>query len=153
MQETNPSFPPFCWVLFGQCPIENAESVAQRDRRRRRKGDCCGATEVRSAAKWHAPSSICCKKLTPLFRISVGFYLFSAPLTDLNLERNAIGVEGAKAIAAVLARCVQLQNGMRSAPSDAGTNPSFPHFFWVLFGQRLIEQPRHQLEQDRRRRR
>ena len=45
--------------------------------------------------------------------------MVNAPLTDLNLERNAIGVEGAKAIAAVLARCVQLQNCMRSAQSDA----------------------------------
>ena len=43
----------------------------------------------------------------------------NAPLTDLNLGFNEIGDEGVKAIAAVLPRCVQLQNGMRSAPSDA----------------------------------
>ena len=43
----------------------------------------------------------------------------NAPLKTLNLFRNQIGVEGAKALAAVLPRCVQLQNGMRSAPSDA----------------------------------
>ena len=43
----------------------------------------------------------------------------NAPLTDLNLRSNSIGIEGAKAIAAVLPRCVQLQHGMRSAPSDA----------------------------------
>ena len=43
----------------------------------------------------------------------------NAPLTDLNISYNEIGVEGAKAIAAVLPRCVQLQNCMRSAPSDA----------------------------------
>jgi hypothetical protein len=45
----------------------------------------------------------------------------NAPLTDLNLRNNRIGVEGAKAVAAALPRCVQLQNGMRSAqlPSDA----------------------------------
>jgi hypothetical protein len=47
----------------------------------------------------------------------VGF--FKAPLTDLNIGYNEIGIEGAKALAAVLPRCVQLQNGMRSAPSDA----------------------------------
>ena len=52
-----------------------------------------------------------------LISFSVGF--FSAPLTDLNIRENKIGVEGAKAIAAVLPRCVQLQNCMRSAPSDA----------------------------------
>ena len=43
----------------------------------------------------------------------------NASLNTLSIERNEIGVEGAKAIAAVLPRCVQLQNGMRSAPSDA----------------------------------
>ena len=43
----------------------------------------------------------------------------NATLTDLNLQQNDIGDEGAKAIAAVLPRCVQLQNGMYSAPSDA----------------------------------
>ena len=43
----------------------------------------------------------------------------NAPLKTLNLCDNSIGVEGAKALAAVLPRCVQLQNGMRSAPSDA----------------------------------
>jgi hypothetical protein len=43
----------------------------------------------------------------------------NAPLKTLNLQSNAIGIEGAKALAAVLPRCVQLQNGMRSAPSDA----------------------------------
>ena len=43
----------------------------------------------------------------------------NAPLKTLNLFNNAIGVEGAKAIAAVLPRFVPLQNGMRSAPSDA----------------------------------
>ena len=135
---------------------------------------------MRSAAKWHALSSILCKKLTPLSRLNVVFYLVSAPLTklklndaelpigelktatsvdlsnkeyvaeddddedlsnylqptdaiiiaslmsmvnapltDLNLSSNRIGTEGAKAIAAVLPRCVPLQNGMRSAPSDA----------------------------------
>jgi hypothetical protein len=75
---------------------------------------------VRPAAKWHALSTIhLMQKLTPLSRISVGFYLVSAPLTDLNIAGNSIGIEGAKAIAAVLPRCVQLQNGMRSAPSDA----------------------------------
>ena len=40
MQETNPSFPHFCWVLFVQRPAENAESGGQRDRRRRRKVHC-----------------------------------------------------------------------------------------------------------------
>ena len=40
----------------------------------------------------------------PLFRISVGFYLVSAPLKSLNLDMNGIGVEGAKAIAAALPR-------------------------------------------------
>jgi Ran GTPase-activating protein (RanGAP) involved in mRNA processing and transport len=44
---------------------------------------------------------------------------FNAPLKTLNLQSNEIGIEGAKALAAVLPRCVQLQNGMRSAPSDA----------------------------------
>ena len=43
----------------------------------------------------------------------------NAPLTDLDISGNEIGVEGAKAIAAVLPKCVQLQHGMRSAPSDA----------------------------------
>ena len=43
----------------------------------------------------------------------------NAPLKTLDLYGNEIGVEGAKAIAAVLPRCVPLQNGMRSAPSDA----------------------------------
>jgi hypothetical protein len=43
----------------------------------------------------------------------------NAPLKTLNLYYNQIGVDGAKALAAVLPRCVQLQNGMRSAPSDA----------------------------------
>ena len=43
----------------------------------------------------------------------------NAPLKTLNLYNNKIGVEGAKAIAAVLPRCVQLQNGMRSAPSPS----------------------------------
>ena len=43
----------------------------------------------------------------------------NAPLKTLILWDNNIGVEGAKAIAAVLPRCVQLQNCMRSAPSDA----------------------------------
>ena len=43
----------------------------------------------------------------------------NAPLTDLDISLNNIGVDGAKAIAAVLPRCVQLQNGMRSAPPDA----------------------------------
>ena len=43
----------------------------------------------------------------------------NAPLKTLNLRSNKIGDEGAKALAAVLPRCVQLQNGMRSAPSDA----------------------------------
>jgi hypothetical protein len=52
----------------------------------------------------------------PSLRISVGFYLVSAPLQTLNLTYNQIGVEGAKAIAAVLPRCVLLQNGMHSAP-------------------------------------
>ena len=28
----------------------------------------------------------------PLFRISVGFYLFSTPLTSLNLYKNGIGI-------------------------------------------------------------
>ena len=51
----------------------------------------------------------------------VGF--FKAPLTNLNIAGNDVGDEGAKALAAVLPRCVQLQNGMRSAPSDARTNP------------------------------
>ena len=45
--------------------------------------------------------------------------MVNTPLTDLNLRRNRIGVKGAKALAAVLPRCVQLQNGMRSAPFDA----------------------------------
>jgi hypothetical protein len=57
---------------------------------------------VRPAAKWHALSTIRCKQLTPLFRISVGFYLVSAPLKTLNLQGNEIGVEGAKFIAAAL---------------------------------------------------
>ena len=43
----------------------------------------------------------------------------NAPLKTLNLYGNKIGIEGAKALAAVLPRCVQLQNGMRSAPSEA----------------------------------
>jgi hypothetical protein len=59
------------------------------------------------------------KDTNPSFRLSVGFYLFSAPLKTLNLCDSSIGVEGAKALAAVLPRCVQLQNGMRSAPSEA----------------------------------
>ena len=45
--------------------------------------------------------------------------MVNAPLKTLDLYGNQIGVEGAKALAAVLPRCVQLQNGMRSAPSDA----------------------------------
>ena len=45
--------------------------------------------------------------------------MVNAPLTDLNVAGNSIGIEGAKAIAAVLPRCVQLRNEMRSAPSDA----------------------------------
>jgi hypothetical protein len=64
-----------------------------------------------------APSSDAQKPRNLRISLSVGF--FSAPLTDLNLQDNGIGVEGAKAIAAVLPRCVQLQNDMRSAPSDA----------------------------------
>ena len=43
----------------------------------------------------------------------------NAPLKTLDLTDNQIGVEGAKFIAAALPRCVQLQNGTRSAPSDA----------------------------------
>jgi hypothetical protein len=57
----------------------------------------------------------------PSFAHFCWVYLFSAPLTDLNISENEIGIEGAKAIAAALPRCVQLQNGMRSAPSDART--------------------------------
>jgi hypothetical protein len=45
--------------------------------------------------------------------------MVDAPLRNLNISVNKIGIEGAKAIAAVLPRCAQLQNGMRSAPSDA----------------------------------
>ena len=61
------------------------------------------------------------KQLQPTDAIIIAKLLSmaNAPLTDLNLERNRIGVEGAKAIAAVLARCVQLQSCMRSAPSAA----------------------------------
>ena len=43
----------------------------------------------------------------------------NAPLKTLNLLANEIGIEGTKAIAAALPRCVQLQNSMRSAPSYA----------------------------------
>ena len=43
----------------------------------------------------------------------------NAPLKTLNLFDNRIGVEGAKALAAALPRCVQLRNEMRSTPSDA----------------------------------
>ena len=56
----------------------------------------------------------------------------NASLTNLNLELNGIGVEGAKALAAVLPRCVQLQNGMRSAPSDARNSPLFSAFLLVF---------------------
>ena len=61
------------------------------------------------------------KQLQPTDAIIIAKLLSMAntALTDLNLRSNWIGDEGAKAIAAVLPRCVQLQNGMRSAPSDA----------------------------------
>ena len=64
----------------------------------------------------------------PLFHFSVFLFLFSAPLTNLDIGNNRIGVEGAKAIAAVLPRCVQLQNGMRLAPSYARNLPLFSAF-------------------------
>jgi hypothetical protein len=44
------------------------------------------------------------QETNPSFRISVGFYLFSAPLTNLDISLNEIGVEGAKAIARALPR-------------------------------------------------
>ena len=59
------------------------------------------------------------KRLQPTDAIIIASLMSNACLTDLNLRWNGIGVEGAKALAAVLPRCVQLQNGMHSAPSDA----------------------------------
>ena len=61
------------------------------------------------------------KQLQPTDAIIIAKFLSmaNAALTDLNLRNNGIGVEGAEAIAAVLPRCVLLQNGMHPAPSDA----------------------------------
>ena len=61
------------------------------------------------------------KRLQPTDAIIIAslMSMVNAPLTDLNIAANSIGVEGAKALAAVLPRCVQLQSGMHSAPSDA----------------------------------
>ena len=64
----------------------------------------------------------------------VGF--FEAPLTNLNIAANSIGIEGAKALAAVLPRCVQLQNGMHSAPSDARN-----YHFRISVGFYLVSAP------------
>jgi hypothetical protein len=44
------------------------------------------------------------QKTNPSFRLSVGFYLVSAPLKTLNLYYNQIGDEGAIAIAGALPR-------------------------------------------------
>ena len=40
--------------------------------------------------------------LTTLISLFASLSIFNSPLTDLNLYRNEIGVEGAKALAAVL---------------------------------------------------
>jgi hypothetical protein len=69
--------------------------------------------------------------------LSAVLLFFSAPLTNHNLMLNGIGDEGAKALAAVLPRCVQMQNGMRPAPSDKKPTP----LFRISVGVYLVSAP------------
>ena len=102
----NSSISALCWVF--QRPVEKPEFVLQQDRRRGREGHRGCASQVRCSLSRAFEYCIYRPLTEPpfpsFFRISVGFYLFSAPLNNLNISYNSIGVEGAGAIAAALPR-------------------------------------------------
>ena len=97
MQATNPSFPHFCWVLFGQRPIDRSEYQQERDWRRRRKGHCGSAPagKIEHAERFRliqsAPPSDAQKPRTNASVASLIFSrvgVFKAPLNKLDLRRN-----------------------------------------------------------------
>ena len=125
MQETNPSFPHFCGFYLVSAPLtsvnllgndigEAAADIVRAAEQHGKIQTLCGIKPDQKEADFSSRSLKAADAVLLAYDIKV-----NAPLTDLNLQQNGIGVEGAKVIAAVLPRCVQLQNDMSSAPPDA----------------------------------